>query len=249
MKALWDLNAPEEAGLSFRRGDLILILGKEFKDWWKGSLEGRTGLVPANYVERCDDDQPEEVTGSLFYGLGILLLEVALQTTLFATVKPALANISSQKDLKVRLTQLSAMSNRAAKTMGQKYGAVISECLSNVKYAKEFEAKNLFELQDYAIEKLHSPLQSMLKSGFRASRSPLGGIRGQITTARITASTGTHVHNTPQDSISAPPGSAYGKAYTVAMSSKSAPYARSAIPDYVYKAGRYTSVPSQKPNA
>ena len=55
--------------------------------------------------------------------------------------------------------------------MGQKYGAVISECLSNVKYGKELEAENLFELQDYAMEKLHSPLQSMLKSGFCASRS------------------------------------------------------------------------------
>ena len=243
VKALWDLNAPEEADLSFRKGDLILILGKEFKDWWKGSLEGQTGLVPANYVERCDDDQSEEVTGGLFYGLGILLLEVALQTTLFATVKPALTDISSQEDLKVHLTQLSAMSNRAAKTMGQKYGAVISECLSNVKYAKEFEANNLFELQDYAMEKLHSPLQSMLKSGFRASRSPLGGLRGQITMTRITASAGTHVHSTPQGYMSVPPGSAYGTAYAVAMSSKSAPYPSSATPDYVYKAGRYTSAP------
>jgi hypothetical protein len=214
VKALWDLNASEEAGLSFRKGDLILVLGKEFTDWWKGSLEGRTGLVPANYVERCDDDQLEEVTGSLFYGLGILLLEVALQTTLFATVKPALANISSQKDLKVHLARLSAISNGAAKTMGQKYGAVISECLSNVKCAEEFEAKNLFELQDYAMEKLHSPLQSMLKSGFCASRSPLGGLRGQITMTRIAPSAGTHIHSAFQDIKSVFPHSTFSSPYS-----------------------------------
>lgn len=246
VKALWDLNAQEETDLSFRKGDLILILGKEYKGWWKGSLEGRTGLVPANYVERCEDDQPEEVTGSLFYDLGVLLLEVALQTTLFATIKPALASISSQKDLKVHLTQLSALSNRAAKTMGRKYGAVVRECLSNVKYAKQFEAKILFELQDYAMEKLHSPLQSMLKSGFRASRSPVGGLRGQITRTRITASLGTYVLGTLQGPKSMPPGGTYSTAYAMTVSSTPVPYPGSAIPDYVYKAGRYTSAPSSE---
>jgi len=243
VKAMWDLNTQEEADLSFRKGDLILILGKEYKDWWKGSLEGRTGLVPANYVERCDDDQSEEVMGSLFYDLGVLLLEVALQTTLFATTKPVLANISSQKDLKVHLSQLSALSNRAAKTMGQKYGAVVLECLSNVKYAKQVEAKNLFELQDYAMEKLHSPLQSMLKSGFRASRSPVGGLRGQIARTGVTASAGTHVLGALQAPKSMPSVGTYGTAYAVAVGSTTAPYPGSATQDYVYKAGRYTSAP------
>jgi hypothetical protein len=224
VEALWDLNAPEETDLSFRKGDLILILGKEFKDRWKGlSLDGRTGLVPANYVERCDDDQPEdqleEATGGLFYCLVILLLEVALQTTLFATVKPAVTIISSQKDLKVHLTQISALSNRAAKTMGKKYGAVISECLSNVKYAKELEAKNLFELQDYAMEKLHSPLQSMLKSGFRASRSPLGGLRGQITMTRIAPSAGTHTHSAFQNIKSLFPRSTFSSLHSAHLTS------------------------------
>jgi hypothetical protein len=135
------------------------------------------------------------------------------------------------------------MSNRAAKTMGQKYGAVVRECFSSVKYAKQFEAKILFELQDYAMEKLHSPLQSMLKSGFRASRSPVGGLRGQITMTRITASAGTHVLSAPPGSKSVPTDGTHGAAYAVAVSSTPTPYPGSATPDYVYKTGRYASAP------
>jgi hypothetical protein len=49
----------EEGDLSFRKGDVIEVIGAVYKDWWKGTLNGRIGIFPINYVEllRADNDE------------------------------------------------------------------------------------------------------------------------------------------------------------------------------------------------
>lgn len=37
------------------------MLGPAFKDWWRGSLRGQTGIFPLNYVEKVLDPTPEEL--------------------------------------------------------------------------------------------------------------------------------------------------------------------------------------------
>lgn len=46
----WDFttNVPEE--LPFRAGDVLTIL-EQSGDWWKAELNGRVGLIPANYIQ------------------------------------------------------------------------------------------------------------------------------------------------------------------------------------------------------
>jgi len=39
----------EDDELTLREGDILTILEKD-GDWWKASLNGRTGLAPANYL-------------------------------------------------------------------------------------------------------------------------------------------------------------------------------------------------------
>ena len=42
---------PTEAGeLAFDRGDIIQVVDRGYKDWWRGQLRGRTGIFPVNYV-------------------------------------------------------------------------------------------------------------------------------------------------------------------------------------------------------
>jgi len=42
---------PTDAGeLSFERGDVIKVVDRGYKDWWRGQLRGRTGIFPVNYV-------------------------------------------------------------------------------------------------------------------------------------------------------------------------------------------------------
>ena len=44
---------PTEAGeLAFERGDVIKVVDRGYKDWWRGQLKGRTGIFPVNYVVR-----------------------------------------------------------------------------------------------------------------------------------------------------------------------------------------------------
>lgn len=50
VKALYDFKGTEEDELPFKQGDTIRVLDSSHKDWWKGTLHGKTGLFPRNYT-------------------------------------------------------------------------------------------------------------------------------------------------------------------------------------------------------
>lgn len=61
VRALYDF-VPSEAGeLEFKKGDVIAVLESVYKDWWRGSLKGNTGIFPLNYVEKLTDPTPDEL--------------------------------------------------------------------------------------------------------------------------------------------------------------------------------------------
>ncbi|KAJ7022641.1 hypothetical protein C8F04DRAFT_1272456 [Mycena alexandri] len=44
---------PTEAGeLGFEKGDVIKVVDRGYRDWWRSQLRGRTGIFPVNYVVR-----------------------------------------------------------------------------------------------------------------------------------------------------------------------------------------------------
>ncbi|KAK3529661.1 hypothetical protein QTP70_033709 [Hemibagrus guttatus] len=51
-QGLWDCEADKPDELSFRRGDLIYILSKEYNiyGWWVGELAGNIGIVPKEFL-------------------------------------------------------------------------------------------------------------------------------------------------------------------------------------------------------
>ncbi|KAK9895970.1 BAR-domain-containing protein [Cystobasidium minutum MCA 4210] len=51
--ALYDFQAQSDGDLSFQTGDRILVTEKSesTEDWWRGSLNGMTGMFPANYTQ------------------------------------------------------------------------------------------------------------------------------------------------------------------------------------------------------
>lgn len=61
VRALFDFQPSEAGELQFRKGDIIAVLESVYKDWWKGSLRGQTGIFPLNYVEKLADPTPEEM--------------------------------------------------------------------------------------------------------------------------------------------------------------------------------------------
>lgn len=49
--ALYDYNGQYEDELSFKEGDVLNVVNKEEADWWRGVLNDKEGVFPANYVE------------------------------------------------------------------------------------------------------------------------------------------------------------------------------------------------------
>ncbi|KAI4882672.1 hypothetical protein NFI96_008925, partial [Prochilodus magdalenae] len=58
--AMYDYKAANEDEMSFLKGQLINVLNKDDSDWWKGELNGVTGLFPTNYVKMTTESDPSQ---------------------------------------------------------------------------------------------------------------------------------------------------------------------------------------------
>lgn len=76
VRALFDFQPSEPGELQFTKGDIIAVLESVYKDWWKGSLRGQTGIFPLNYVEKLSDPTHEE-----------LQREAQMEAEVFAEIK------------------------------------------------------------------------------------------------------------------------------------------------------------------
>nr|KAF6470284.1 src kinase associated phosphoprotein 2 [Molossus molossus] len=56
-QGLWDCTGAVSDELSFKRGDVIYILSKEYNryGWWVGEMKGAIGLVPKAYIMEMYD--------------------------------------------------------------------------------------------------------------------------------------------------------------------------------------------------
>ncbi|KFU85148.1 Src kinase-associated phosphoprotein 2, partial [Chaetura pelagica] len=56
-QGLWDCSGDEPDELTFKRGDVIFILSKEYDrfGWWVGEMKGTIGLVPKAYIMEMYD--------------------------------------------------------------------------------------------------------------------------------------------------------------------------------------------------
>lgn len=61
VRALFDFQPSEAGELQFRKGDIIAVMESVYKDWWKGSLRGQTGIFPLNYVEKLADPTQDDL--------------------------------------------------------------------------------------------------------------------------------------------------------------------------------------------
>jgi len=50
-RALYPYGGQHDDELSFEAGDVISLLSKDEEAWWKGELNGKSGVFPSNYVE------------------------------------------------------------------------------------------------------------------------------------------------------------------------------------------------------
>ncbi|KAF4075175.1 hypothetical protein AMELA_G00231600 [Ameiurus melas] len=64
--AMYTYESSEQGDLTFQQGDVITVLKKE-GDWWTGTVGGKTGVFPSNYVKPKDSEGlgPAGKSGSL----------------------------------------------------------------------------------------------------------------------------------------------------------------------------------------
>ncbi|KAG9309911.1 hypothetical protein JVU11DRAFT_9943 [Chiua virens] len=61
VKALHTFEPTEPGELAFEKGDIIKVVDRGYKDWWRGQLKGRTGIFPVNYVEPLPEPSAVEL--------------------------------------------------------------------------------------------------------------------------------------------------------------------------------------------
>ncbi|KAF6759449.1 hypothetical protein DFP72DRAFT_754926, partial [Ephemerocybe angulata] len=61
VRALHTFEASEQGELAFEKGDIIKVVDRGYKDWWRGQLKGRTGIFPVNYVEPMPEPTVSEL--------------------------------------------------------------------------------------------------------------------------------------------------------------------------------------------
>lgn len=60
VRAMYDLSSSEPDELSFKKGDVIVVLEQVYRDWWRGTLYGKVGIFPLNYVTPVKEPTPQE---------------------------------------------------------------------------------------------------------------------------------------------------------------------------------------------
>jgi len=59
VKSVFKFKGTNNDELKFKKGDIITITQKEDGGWWEGTLDGRTGWFPSNYVEDLPKDSKD----------------------------------------------------------------------------------------------------------------------------------------------------------------------------------------------
>lgn len=71
VKARFNFKQNNEDELSFSKGEMILVTRQEEGGWWEGTLNGKTGWFPSNYVREvkpCGElGRMTLIVNSLFY--------------------------------------------------------------------------------------------------------------------------------------------------------------------------------------
>ncbi|KAK1922734.1 glycosyl transferase [Papiliotrema laurentii] len=61
VRALYTFTTSEVGELNFERGDVIKVLDRGFKEWWRGACNGKIGIFPVTYVEAMPEPTPAEL--------------------------------------------------------------------------------------------------------------------------------------------------------------------------------------------
>lgn len=148
VRAMYDLISYEPEELSFRKGDIITVIESVYRDWWRGSLNGRVGIFPLNYVTPVVSKTPAQIAEELEEENKVLFQDLKKVDTLlsYLTSNPEVIDESEVTRLYSELVPLRASLARFV----EKYSIRKQElCLLNSQLNSELKSYN--EMVDKSI--------------------------------------------------------------------------------------------------
>jgi signal transducing adaptor molecule len=101
VRALHAFEPTESNELAFEKGDIIKVVNREYKDWWRGQLRGRTGIFPVNYVEPLPEPTATELAAEAQQEAAVFsqAANVDRLLTMLRTLDPAKDNLADNEEI------------------------------------------------------------------------------------------------------------------------------------------------------
>lgn len=101
VRALHTFEPTEPGELAFEKGDIIKVVDRGYKDWWRGQLKGRTGIFPVNYVEPLPEPTAAEIAREAEQEAAVFAqaANVDRLLTLLRQMDPAKDNLADNEEI------------------------------------------------------------------------------------------------------------------------------------------------------
>ncbi|KNZ77254.1 Class E vacuolar protein-sorting machinery protein HSE1 [Termitomyces sp. J132] len=101
VKALHTFEPTEPGELGFEKGDVIKVVDRGYKDWWRGQLKGRTGIFPVNYVEPLPEPTSAELAKEAEQEAAVFAQAVNVEKllNLLRALDPAKDNLADNEEI------------------------------------------------------------------------------------------------------------------------------------------------------
>lgn len=101
VRALHTFEPTEPGELAFDKGDIIKVVDRGYKDWWRGQLKGRTGIFPVNYVEAMPEPTPAELAKEAEQEAAVFAQAVNVEKLLnmLRALDPAKDNLADNEEI------------------------------------------------------------------------------------------------------------------------------------------------------
>ncbi|KAI0761840.1 hypothetical protein BD413DRAFT_587977 [Trametes elegans] len=101
VRALHTFEPTEPGELAFEKGDIIKVVDRNYKDWWRGQVKGRTGIFPVNYVEPLPEPTAAEIAREAEQEAAVFsqAANVDRLLTMLRTMDPAKDNLADNEEI------------------------------------------------------------------------------------------------------------------------------------------------------
>ncbi|KAF8185948.1 hypothetical protein BJ912DRAFT_880441 [Pholiota molesta] len=101
VRALHTFEPTEPGELAFEKGDIIKVVDRGYKDWWRGQLKGRTGIFPVNYVEAMPEPTAAELAKEAEQEAAVFAQAVNVEKLLnmLRAMDPAKDNLADNEEI------------------------------------------------------------------------------------------------------------------------------------------------------